>query len=137
MRRQFANGELLISGSRPAAQCNWTEPEETNIPDSRSKTCSGTLPTSSAGVGGPERAQSAIASRRADDVLTKFNGTRYLLGNQLAKIWDRDPLTISLSHDGVDFSCVLAVRARCIDGAHCPGPGHEFFPGFGKGPVMF
>ena len=44
MRRQYANGELLISGLGPAAQCNWTDPTETNIFDSRSKTCAGTLP---------------------------------------------------------------------------------------------
>lgn len=118
MRRQYANGELLVSGPGAASQCNWTTPVETNIPDSRSKTCAGTLPSNRTDSGGP----------------TVFNGTRYLLGNQLSKIWDRDPLTISLSHDGVDFNCVLAVRARCLDGAHCPGPGHQFFPGFGKGP---
>lgn len=112
IRTQHANGEFILSDH----QCNWSAPVQTNIPDSRSKTCSGTLPPPRSADGG-----GAV-------------GLRYLLGNQLPKIWDRDPLTISLSKDGVSFDCVLAVRARCVDGQHCPGPGHQFFPGFGKGP---
>jgi hypothetical protein len=111
LEKAFAHGELVLAEN----QCNWSAPVETNIPDSRSKTCAGTLPATPAGAGG----------------LRKY---RYLVGNQLAKIWDRDPLTLSLSTDGVSFDCVLAVRARCEDGQRCGGPGHEFFPGFGKGP---
>ena len=101
MERASANGELLLT---PVAstQCNWSAVTETNIPDSRSKTCAGALPPAADG-----------------------QRLRYLLGNQLPKVWDRDPLTISLSPDGVEFGCVLAVRADS---------GREFFPGFGKGP---
>jgi hypothetical protein len=72
-----ANGELpLVLG----AKCNWTMPLRTGIPDSRALTHAGILPAAS----GDGQAW----------------GLRYLLGNQLPKLFDRDPLTISLSTDG-------------------------------------
>ena len=141
MRKQYANGELLISSPGAGGQCNWTAPVETNIPDSRSKTCAGTLPANTASTAAPvlhtaatEGSEKVQAGSGVEVTAQVAGGLRYLLGNQLSKIWDRDPLTISLSKDGVSFACVLAVRARCVDGAHCGGAGHEFFPGFGKGP---
>ena len=60
MQSAAANGETMLS----PAQCNWSAVVETNIPDSRSKTCAGAL--------APE-------------------GMRYLIGNQLPKLWDRAP----------------------------------------------
>ena len=60
MQAAAANGEAMLS----PAQCNWSAVVETNIPDSRSKTCAGAL--------APE-------------------GLRYLIGNQLPKLWDRAP----------------------------------------------
>ena len=60
MQSAAANGEAMLS----PAQCNWSAVVETNIPDSRSKTCAGAL--------APE-------------------GMRYLIGNQLPKLWDRAP----------------------------------------------
>ena len=60
MESAAANGEAMLS----PAQCNWSAVVETNIPDSRSKTCAGAL--------APE-------------------GMRYLIGNQLPKLWDRAP----------------------------------------------
>ena len=50
---------------------------------------------------------------------------RYLIGNQLPKLFDRDPLTIALSVDGVSFDRVFAVRA---------GAPPRRYPGTGKGP---
>ena len=88
---------LLPPGFDPRTSCKWSTPKRTNIPDSRASTCAGVLP----------------------------NGTRYLLGNQLPRLWDRDPLTLTLSADGVAFGRLAAVRAEA------PPPD---FPGFTKGP---
>lgn len=88
---------LLPPGFDARTACNWSVPKVTNIPDSRASTCAGVLP----------------------------NGTRYLLGNQLPRLWDRDPLTLALSADGVAFGRLSAVRADA------PPPE---FPAFTKGP---
>lgn len=76
----------------------WTQPEQTNVPDSPSKTVSGTLP----------------------------DGRVYVVGNQINDVsYGRDPLTLAISRDGVNFDWAAAVRydAPKID-----------FPGDGKGP---
>jgi hypothetical protein len=92
-----ARGQQLVLPLHVSPKCNWTVPVPTNIPDSRSSTCMGVLP----------------------------NGTRYLLGSQLPRLWDRDPLTVTTSSDGVAFDSIDAVRANA------PPPK---FPDFTKGP---
>jgi hypothetical protein len=105
-----ANGQqsFLLPRPRPAHSqhlsayqahqiCNWSIPSQTNIPDSRSATYAGVLPS----------------------------GQRFLLGSQLPRKWDRDPLTLALSADGVAFSKLLAVRA---------GAPPKRYKGVGKGP---
>ena len=79
-------------------ECDWSDPVPTNLPDSRSLTAAGLLP----------------------------DGTAYLLGNQLPRLWDRDPLTLALAPDGgTSFSTLVAVRA---------GAPNMTFPAFTKGP---
>jgi hypothetical protein len=92
--------------------CDWSLPVLTNIPDSRSATCAGVLPTSNGANRGAKRAAGGHYSH-------------FLLGSQLPKLWLRDPLTIALSAGGVDFSALLAVRA---------GAPPARFAGSGKGP---
>jgi hypothetical protein len=77
-------------------QCNWTAPVPTNIPDSRSATFAGVTDA----------------------------GT-VLLGAQLPRVWDRDPLTLAMSADGGrTFDRLVAMRA---------GAPPVRFPGVGKG----
>jgi hypothetical protein len=65
----MANGEIpLLAGA-----CNWTVPMITSIPDSRALTASG------------------ILHSRRDGSLA---GLRYLIGNQLPAVFDRDPLSV-------------------------------------------
>ena len=112
--RAVANGELYL---RPGATpCNWSAPVMTEIPDSRAKTCAGVLPPAPAPTG-----------RRflLGNTPVPQAGQRFLLGNQLPTRFDRDPLTISLSRDGVLFDRVAAVRA---------GAPPTAYPGVGKGP---
>ena len=92
-----ARGQQPILPAGVDVNCNWSAPLPTNIPDSRSSTCAGALP----------------------------NGSTYLLGSQLPRLWDRDPLTLALSPDGAAFDSLQAVRADA------PPP---MFPGFTKGP---
>ena len=120
----MANGELpLLPGEWLAGKhigaCNWSIPRMTSIPDSRAKTCAGVLPASAtpaATVGSP--AADSSGGR-------EYSGLRYLIGNQLPKVFDRDPLTIALSPDGVTWNWVGAVRG---------GAPPKRYPGFGKGP---
>ena len=95
--RAIHNGENYMSPTK----CNWSLPVQTKIPDSRSKTCAGVLPA-------------------ADG-----DGDRFIIGNQLPKRFDRDPLTIVLSANGVSFDRIFAVRA---------GAPAKRYPGVGKGP---
>ena len=78
-----ARGQQPILPAGVDVNCNWSTPLPTNIPDSRSSTCAGALP----------------------------NGSTYLLGSQLPRLWDRDPLTLALSPDGAAFDSLQAVRA--------------------------
>lgn len=61
--------------------CNWTSPNFITIPDSQTRTCVSNLP----------------------------NGQFYMLGSQVHK--GRNPLTLSLSTDGLDWDKVWSVRA--------------------------
>lgn len=78
-------------------ECNWSNPVKTAIPDSRSRTWATTLDS----------------------------GAAVLFGAQLPKLWDRDPLTVSIAPDGVHFSHQYSV----IFGAP-----PQRFPGHNKGP---
>ena len=93
-----ANGQTLLSPTQCPA---WSAPVPTNIPDSRSATWAGLLPT----------------------------GDTCLLGAQLPKLWKRDPLTLSLSSDGVNFDRLVAARCDAPPmrfPAHTKGPGWEY-----------
>jgi hypothetical protein len=94
---------LYASRSRDGGR-NWSVPMPTNIPDSPSRTAVGSLP----------------------------DGTVFLAGNQLSEPfhqasrphYTRDPLTLSLSADGIAFDRVFAVRG---------GAPRIRLPGKGKG----
>ena len=101
LKQNVASGEIYLSPDT----CHWTAPVQTQIPDSRAKTCAGVLPLKNGGA--------------------DISSLRYIIGNQLPKRFDRDPLTISLSTDGVSWDRILAVRA---------GAPKQRYPGFGKGP---
>eukprot|EP00039_Didymoeca_costata_P014249 m.228355 g.228355 ORF g.228355 m.228355 type:complete len:477 (-) comp15976_c1_seq36:297-1727(-) len=77
--------------------CNWSVPQITTIPDSRTRTYIGHLQ----------------------------NGSLVLLGSQIPKLFDRDPLTMTLSEDGVMFDKAWSVRY---------GAPPKRYPGVGKGP---
>jgi len=92
-RRGFLYAQQSSDGG-----ATWTEPQETNIPDSPSKTVSGTLP----------------------------DGRVYVVGNQInGELFGRDPLTLAISRDGVNFEWAAAIRYGA--------PAVEF-PDDGKGP---
>ena len=86
-------------------RCNWTEPVATSIPDSNSRACTAPLP----------------------------DGRIFLVGNQISS--GRDPLVLSISKDGLDFSEVYALRhcaANSTDGTDVKC--HPRFGGGGKLP---
>ena len=60
--------------------CKWSTPEMISIPDSHSRTCSSVLP----------------------------GGGIYIVGNQIAE--GRDPVTLSVSKDGIHFNRAFSVR---------------------------
>ena len=99
----------------------------TGIPDSRAKTCTGRVPC----VAGTDvcTQQQKRPVHPPHDRHTHPGPVpgyyTYLIGNQLPKVFDRDPLTLALSLDGVSFKVVVAVRA---------GAPHARYPGIGKGP---
>jgi Neuraminidase (sialidase) len=75
---------MYVSLSKDGGK-TWTTNEKTDIPDSPSKTVTGTLP----------------------------NGKTYLIGNQIqssVRGHTRDPLVISLSADGKTFNWAAAIR---------------------------
>jgi hypothetical protein len=65
-----------------SVDCEWPVPTPTNIPDSHTRTCAGTLP----------------------------DGRRWLVGSQLPKAHLRTPLTLSLSNDGIRWDNVWSLR---------------------------
>ena len=73
------------SAAAQGLACNWSMPQPTNIPDAHTRTHAGTLP----------------------------DGRTYLLGTQVSNTsvrHRRDPLTLSLSSDGIAFDRVWALR---------------------------
>lgn len=88
---------------RDNADQPWPTAVITNIPDSVSKPHAGNLP----------------------------DGSAYLLGNHVPKLWRRDPLTLALSKDGKYFSKVWAVRygsprPRNKQPGDFRGPGYQY-----------
>lgn len=80
------DGEGPWPGYRPipvGRHCNWTEPVATTIPDSNSRACTAPLP----------------------------DGRIFLVGSQIPH--GRDPLVLSISNDGLNFSEVYALR-HCV-----------------------
>jgi len=81
--RDLSNRGYLYASKSTDNGRAWTEPVQTNIPDSPSKTVSGTLP----------------------------DGRIYLVGNQInRKEYERDPLTLAVSRDGITFDRAWAIR---------------------------
>ena len=77
-RRGFLYAQQSTDGG-----ATWTEPQQTNVPDSPSKTVSGMLP----------------------------DGRVYMVGNQTNEVaYGRDPLTLAISRDGVHFDWAAAIR---------------------------
>lgn len=77
--------------------CNWTAPQVTNIPDSHSRACIAPLP----------------------------DGSMFMIGAQITK--GRDPVVLSWSKDGLDWSKAWAVR-NCVETSCQPRFGG--YPGF-------
>mmetsp|Transcript_6611 Transcript_6611/g.14553 ORF Transcript_6611/g.14553 Transcript_6611/m.14553 type:complete len:344 (-) Transcript_6611:38-1069(-) len=107
-RRERVWGESAVSDARErevmaatpsTLHCDWTAPNFTSIPDSHTRTCTSALP----------------------------DGRIYLVGSQLPKAGDRDPLTLALSPDGLAFDKVVAVRANAPPRRY---PGKAKGPGF-------
>jgi hypothetical protein len=89
-------------GYRPipvGKHCNWSAPVVTNIPDSHSRACTAPLP----------------------------DGRIFMIGAQIPH--GRDPIVLSISSDGLNFSRAWAVR-------HCPTADKTCKPRFG-GPAGF
>ncbi|MFI4911650.1 MAG: exo-alpha-sialidase [Sedimentisphaeraceae bacterium JB056] len=84
---------------KPGAQ--WSKAYKTNIPDSPSKCVAGSLP----------------------------DGRIYIIGNNIDKLWLRDPIMISLSTDGVHFDKSYVIRCGA---SNCreKNPGDHKGPGF-------
>ena len=94
-RRGFLYAQQSADGGQ-----TWTEPQQTNIPDSPSKTVSGMLP----------------------------DGRVYMVGNQVnGALYGRDPLTLAISRDGVHFDWAAAIRD---DAPNIDFPGKGKGPGF-------
>ena len=79
--------------------CNWSIPKIISIPDSKSRTCASVLPE---------------------------NKGIYLVGNQINK--GRDPVTLSLSKDGIHFDRAFSIRYGAPKVVKYPGLGK--CPGF-------
>jgi len=100
----FMNLVELVKGASNSSDprvCNWTAPRLSTIPDSGSRTCAATFPAA---------------------VSATVRGI-YMVGNQIDK--GRDPVTLSLSEDGIQFDKHWAVRhgikGKDIDqGGSCP-----------------
>ncbi|MCP4646102.1 MAG: hypothetical protein GY851_37000 [bacterium] len=73
----------MFASLRPTASQPWPPAVKTNIPDSPSLSCVGRLP----------------------------DGQFFLIGNHLPKQWRRDPLTLALSRDGLDYDRAWAIRS--------------------------
>ena len=94
-RRGFLYAQQSTDGG-----ATWTEPQQTHIPDSPSKTVSGMLP----------------------------DGRVYVVGNQVnGDLYGRDPLTLAISRDGVHFDWAAAIR---YDAPKIDFPGKGKGPGF-------
>ena len=100
LARATSKGNQIVLPSSKDLNCKWSVPLRTNIPDSRSSTCAG-------------------------EITTLSNNLTYLFGSQLNRQWDRDPLTLALSTNGIDFEVLNSVNDDAPP---------VVFPGTGKGP---
>jgi BNR repeat protein len=73
----------MFASLRASASDPWPKAVKTTIADSPSLSCAGRLP----------------------------DGQFFLIGNHIAKHWRRDPLTLALSRDGLDFDRAWAIRS--------------------------
>jgi hypothetical protein len=97
--RDDSRSMRLYAALRDNPQSKWSQAHKTNIPDSPSKCDSGTLP----------------------------DGRVFLIGNNLDKLWLRDPLILAVSKDGINFTKAYTIR--------CGAPNcREKNPGDHKGP---
>jgi hypothetical protein len=101
--RDANNSLRLYSSVRDVVTQTWKQALKTNIPDSSSKTTSGTLP----------------------------DGTAYMIGNFLHQLWLRDPLMIALSSDGIHFNRAYVIRRgaeECREKipGDFKGPGYQY-----------
>jgi len=98
----FMNIVELVANSSNTSDprvCEWSTPQISSLPDSGSRTCAARFPTGADAVG------------------------VYLVGNQIEK--GRDPVTLSVSKDGVTFDRHWSVRytnqsASIEEGGSCP-----------------
>lgn len=91
-RDQQGSFRVLASESKDCGE-SWSPVQETNLPDSRAKQSAGNLP----------------------------DGTAYIVNNP-SGTKSREPLAITLSHDGVTFDRAYLLRAG---GRHSAGPRYE------------
>ena len=81
--RDLSRGLRLYAALRDSKTDPWPMAKKTNIPDSPSKTASGVLP----------------------------DGSVFIVGNFIDKLWQRDPLILARSTDGIHFGEAYALRA--------------------------
>lgn len=82
-------------------QCNWTLPQQTNLPDAPSRTCAAKLPSGAIGL---------IGNQGGRDPTGKHSS--------------RDPLTFLIASDGLRFARQLAIRSGA------PKPKYYGYQGF-------
>ena len=134
-------------GYRPipvGRHCNWTEPVATTIPDSNTRACTAPLPDGRIFLVGNQiphgRARKSsccpLFSMIEIDHFTKTGSGQTLYGKLKKRcVFSGDPLVLSISKDGLNFSEVYALRhcvANSTDGTdvNC----HPRFSGGGKLP---
>lgn len=81
--RDLTRTMRLYAAVRNSPEDHWSPALKTNIPDSPSKSVAGELP----------------------------DGTVYLIGNFLDKLWMRDPLLLAFSDDGISFDRAYVLRS--------------------------
>jgi hypothetical protein len=101
--RDLSEGLRLYSAVRNKATDEWSPAEQTNIPDSPSRTASGVF----------------------------ADGSVFIVGNFLDQLWLRDPLLFATSEDGIHFSEAFVLRAGAPDATERnqydrKGPGYQY-----------
>ncbi|MFI4911649.1 MAG: exo-alpha-sialidase [Sedimentisphaeraceae bacterium JB056] len=99
--RDDSRSMRLYAALRNESKGNWSMAYKTNIPDSPSKCVAGNLP----------------------------DGRAFLIGNNIDRLWLRDPLILSISEDGINFTKAYTIRCgapQCME----KNPGDHKGPGF-------